>query len=411
MAVYTYSYQNGCHVHSFRERISNMRQPSLEFISQIPNDQLQAIFEAFIERRMERFRRRPQKTLARATALQTAKFRESTKEVYRTQFFKVVNNLHALRGKTLLNCDVDDLRVAICLDGGGGGINRSKERSPAVDGDKIKELPLNVFALTARNGELAKTGNRLSGTASRYVSLFIDVFDSMIADQLRNNNPARLINDDAEPNLEHTSFFPIEQEKQFLVALQKHATIKSDWMRRRDRALFIVMLGAGLRPSEAVTLRISDLIWHNSSSEAAAQISIHVRSVNGIHDARSVPLEMWACPHVYRWAAERHNIRAKYLLEHQPNDLLFPQWASREPLDTNTVYCSMQTVIKLFPASEVAALAHIKGPNTLRNTFIVRALNRGESHGSLIEKVGLREIKALRRYVVMPYCPKVEKAA
>ena len=66
---------------------------------------------------------------------------------------------------------------------------------------------------------------------------------------------------------------------------------------------------------------------------------------------------------------------------------------------------------KLFPASEVAALAHIKGPNALRNTFIVRALNRGESHGSLIEKVGLREIKALRRYVTMPYCQKVEKAA
>lgn len=391
-----------------------MRQPTLDFIPQLSDGQLEAIFKAFIDRRIERFRKRPQKTLAKAIELRTTKFRDSTLEVYRTQFYKVVNNLHALRGKTLLDCGVDDLRVAICLEGGGGGFNRVKERPPAVDGDRVKELPLSVFELTPANDESAevqRSGTKLSSTDVRYISLFADVFDSMILDQLRVNNPARMLDGEAEPNYEYTSFFTVEQEKQFLVALQTYANVTTDWMRRRDRALFLIMLGAGLRPSEAVALRIGDLIWHNTASESTARMSIHIRSVNGIHEPRTVSLEAWACPHIYQWAAERSMVTAKYVMGHQPSDLLFPQYACRERLDTNTVYCSLRNVIELFPKTDVAVIANIKGPNTLRNTFIVRAIHRGESHDSLIKKVGLLDTKALRRYVAMPYCQKVEKAA
>ena len=55
-----------------------MRQPTLDFIPQLSDDQLEAIFKAFIDRRIERFRKRPQKTLAKAIELRTTKFRDST---------------------------------------------------------------------------------------------------------------------------------------------------------------------------------------------------------------------------------------------------------------------------------------------------------------------------------------------
>ena len=391
-----------------------MRQASLEFVDQLPETQLKAIFNAFIKRRVERFRKRPQKTRAQAAAVSTANFRDSTTDVYKTQFYKVVNNLHALRGKTLLDCDVDDFYVAICQEGGGGGFNRTKDKTHAVDGYHVKEWPMNVHDRMSANDEDAvpkKSDIILSTTISRYVSLFADVFESMVIDKLRHNNPAKLLRAAAEPYSEFTSFFPAEQEQQFMVALQKYTDATTDWMRRRDRALFVIMLGAGLRPSEAVALTIGDLIWHNAELASTARISVRVPSFNGIYEPRSVALEPWACPHLFQWAAERKDIMANYGLGHHPKDLLFPQWGRVEPLDTNTVYCSMQTVIKLFLASEVAALAHIKGPNTLRNTYIARALHRVESHSSIIEKVGLRDTKALRRYLALRYCQSDEKAA
>ena len=304
-----------------------------------------------------------------------------------------------LRSKTLLDCDVDDFYVAICQEGGGGGFNRTKDKTPTV------------MSANDEDAVPKKSDIILSTTISRYVSLFADVFESMVIDKLRHNNPAKLLRAAAEPYSEFTSFFPAEQEQQFMVALQKYTDATTDWMRRRDRALFVIMLGAGLRPSEAVALTIGDLIWHNAELASTARISVRVQSFNGIYEPRSVTLEPWACPHLFQWAAERKDIMANYGLGHQPKDLLFPQWGRVERLDTNTVYCSMQTVIKLFPGSEVAALAHIKGPNTLRNTYIARALHRVESHSSIIEKVGLRDTKALRRYLALRYCQSDEKAA
>lgn len=158
------------------------------------------------------------------------------------------------------------------------------------------------------------------------------------------------------------------------------------WKKRRDNAMLAMMLGAGLKVSEAVALRLDDIGRKDSKGE----IWIRVRNPasHSSNNAHTTVLRQFAIPYVQPWIEERkrHNI---------PDKLLFPATLKAgEALNKATVYRHVK-------ASMQAAGLEVErmGGRTLRNSFAVRELRENpiETVGGFL---GHFERRSTEKYVV-----------
>lgn len=145
----------------------------------------------------------------------------------------------------------------------------------------------------------------------------------------------------------------------------------------RNRALFELMLSAGLRVSEAVSLKPGDIDWRAGT--------VRVNNGKGGRD-RVVPVDSTTLAHLQTWASKRaelgFNGRQPFLVGIRTG----------RGMTTRNAYAIV---------SKQAALAGIEktvGPHCLRHTFATRLLDEGFSIREVQELLGHSDVSTTMIY-------------
>jgi len=197
----------------------------------------------------------------------------------------------------------------------------------------------------------------------------------------------------------------IDETARFIAALPpetvsyRGAKPDAGWKHRRDRALQMTLLGAGLTVHEAVHLQ-----WSQYNLDAATEadgMQIQIRRGNFEH---TTLLQAFAVPYLRVWDAERRKmaIHGPYAFPSHFDDKnsLFGE---RKPLDVVSVY---RQIANTFRRAGIERI-HVGGRN-LRNTFAVRLLEQGISREELQESLGLALSRSVDRYVDVTSKPKMK---
>ena len=154
------------------------------------------------------------------------------------------------------------------------------------------------------------------------------------------------------------------EQTAFMAALpgaSESAPAQASWKRRRDRAMQALMLGAGLKVSEVLALRINQVGMRDAAG--SVPIALDSGAANHVTRAHRTQLRPFAAVEVLAWVASRK-------AECKHSQLLFPTTPdSNLLLHPATVYRQVKATF------ERAGIDPKRwGGRTLRNTFAVREL-------------------------------------
>jgi integrase len=232
-----------------------------------------------------------------------------------------------------------------------------------------KEQGISLFEVKEPSIEQFLDSRRLSPeTRHRYLLLFTALFEHLA--QLKaessslapsvNDNPARtLLLEREAPSREDPDFLNESEVQRFVEALP----LGTNWKRVRDRAMALLVLGAGLRSSEVLSMKISDL-------------QLKSGEINGVwvrahkpRAARQVPIQHWVIPELAAWlqardvltsdAAPKIRGRAQRLV----GDLLFPANLACATLQPATLFRLVKTAL-----DQASIVKRYEGPTLLRNS-------------------------------------------
>lgn len=156
------------------------------------------------------------------------------------------------------------------------------------------------------------------------------------------------------------------QQQAFMLALPTSPTgtnqiTPASWKRRRDRAMQALMLGAGLKVSEVLSLRIDQV--GQPDGNGSVPITLDSGAANSVTRPHRTQLRPFAAAEVLSWLSSR--------MREQPcSKLLFPASPdSNRTLDPATVYRQVKATF-----ARAGIDPQRWGGRTLRNTFAVREL-------------------------------------
>ena len=178
-----------------------------------------------------------------------------------------------------------------------------------------------------------------------------------------------------------------EQEAFFraLPQIKPTANPSAQWKTRRDRALQAVMLAAGLKVSEAVSLRKDQL--GQVDANGSLPIQLDAGAANRVTRPHRTYLRPIGVREVLDWLAQRHN-------DGDSSKLLFP--AAR---GTNTLLDPATAYRKVKATFERAGIDPSRwGGRTLRNSFAVRELHETGSVELVSELMGHRLLRSTQDY-------------
>lgn len=154
------------------------------------------------------------------------------------------------------------------------------------------------------------------------------------------------------------------------------------WTKRRDRAMLAIMLGAGLKVSEARTLRVADV----GKTDLDGSVPVRFAAKNGGKERETV-LRPFAVRHVQPWIAERRKLDIQ-------STLLFPSsLGSTAPLHKATVYRHVKATLE-----RAGIDVERRGGRTLRNSFAVRELQNGAPLELVKQYMGHHELRSTQPY-------------
>jgi integrase/recombinase XerD len=159
----------------------------------------------------------------------------------------------------------------------------------------------------------------------------------------------------------------------------------SGWKRRRDRAMQAMMLGAGLKVSEAVGLYTRNV--GETDSTGSVPVSVSPASAGGTVRPHQTQLRPFAVPEVLAWLRERRALRI-------PGELLFPATLDGGRLNKATVYRQVKATF-----ARAGIEISRQGGRTLRNTFAASELKAGESIELVGEFMGHRRRRSTEHYI------------
>lgn len=151
------------------------------------------------------------------------------------------------------------------------------------------------------------------------------------------------------------------------------------WKRRRDHAMQATMLFSGLRVTEAIGLRLSEI---DDSFNGALRDTVIVLKITpeGKHDTshdHETVLRSYGAVALRRWLAER-------LVLGVDGELVFPADLSGKPMTRLTVYRQVRATFE-----RAGIVVDRSGGRTLRNTFAVEELRFGGNTAELQQFLGL----------------------
>lgn len=183
-----------------------------------------------------------------------------------------------------------------------------------------------------------------------------------------------------------------DEISRFLAALPRQSVkyprggLFNGWKRRRDRAMQLTMLFAGVTVSEVVGLQMSE-IDRQPRLDGTLPIRITPMDKHETSVAHETYLKPTAVAEVLDWLTEREGMKV-------PGTLAYPASPDGEPLNKATVY---RQVRKTFERAGINP--DRRGGRTLRNTFAVSALQEGMDRHDLQEILGLAEDRSTEPYV------------
>jgi site-specific recombinase XerD len=149
-----------------------------------------------------------------------------------------------------------------------------------------------------------------------------------------------------------------------------------NWKLRRDRAMQLVMLFAGLRVAEAIGLTLEE-VGRVPEPDGSLLISIEPANKHLTSYEHQTLLRPGAVADVLRWVIERETMVV-------PGRLVFPANAYGAQLDQATVYRQVAATFR-----RAGIVLPRTGGRTLRNTFASQELKNGMTTSDLRKLLGL----------------------
>ena len=180
------------------------------------------------------------------------------------------------------------------------------------------------------------------------------------------------------------------QREAFLVALPVRVAVNpyddetAGWKQRRDRAIQVMMLGAGLKVSEVIGIYTINV--GQKESTGSIPITISPGFAGGVVRWHRTQLRPFAVPEVVQWLRERNALKI-------PGPLLFPATLQGKSLNKATVYRQTKATFE-----RAGITVPRLGGRTLRNSFAHQELEAGESLELVGEFLGHRLRKSTQTY-------------
>lgn len=202
-----------------------------------------------------------------------------------------------------------------------------------------------------------------------------------------NPNPAKIASLDARnrPDSRGKDEPSDMLDPQKVEAFLKNLPNPENWKRARDRAMLSMLIGAGLKTSELLSLRVENI--GKIQQNGFVPVTISAASVEGTSRWHQTQLRPFAVQNLMSWLEIRESMSFM-------SDILFPANLSGAKLNEATLY---RAVKKVFKASHIDVKRF--GGRTLRNTFAVTELKSGTAHHRVKEYLGLNEDKSLNIYL------------
>jgi len=232
-----------------------------------------------------------------------------------------------------------------------------------------KEQGISLFETKEPAIEQFLDARRLSPeTRHRYLLLFTTLFEHLAQLNAEGsslalskiNNPARtLLLEREAPSREDPDFLNESEVQRFVEALP----LGTNWKRLRDRAMALLVLGAGLRSSEVLSMKVSDLRLKSGEIEGVWVRAHKPRS------ARQVPIQLWAAPELATWLQARDVLTSDAALKIRGRahrlvgDLLFPANMAGAQLQPATLFRLVKTAL-----DQAGIVKRYEGPTLLRNS-------------------------------------------
>lgn len=243
------------------------------------------------------------------------------------------------------------------------------------------QLELFLISLPGRNGALANIGTR-----QRYLKLLQPTFREIVRRGLRTDSPCGLL---LAYNVREEDQTPVgfgdTEDQRFIDALM--ASPVHDWKDLRDQAMIALTIGSGMYSNEVLTLSVPDLRIYTENPHVV------VIGHGGI-STRRVPIAEYAIAPLKAWM--------QYRMELEPiKDE--PVFVSRKASATGERRLSVATFYRLVQAridKEGATIYTMrgKGPQVLRNAFLMRQLADGKALEDVQRWAGHTEIKSTLRF-------------
>ncbi|MFJ3318593.1 tyrosine-type recombinase/integrase [Herbaspirillum huttiense] len=158
------------------------------------------------------------------------------------------------------------------------------------------------------------------------------------------------------------------------------------WETRRNRALIAVLIGAGLKVSEAASLKLRSM--KPKRVDGKIEIDLEIWDGTGTGMKHTAVIEQFAVPEIETWLRELGRMDL-------PSDLVFPGTIdTADELSKPTIYRLITKTLDLAGINT----AH-SGGRTLRNTYAAQQLVSTNDIGKVGEKLGHRERRATEMYL------------
>lgn len=271
----------------------------------------------------------------------------------------------------------------------------------------LKGLQVTVPNATPEHiARFIESKERTLGVRQRYLRMLERIHEHMKARGIVSFNAASQVAPLLQTTPTHarkpelpTAFVSKDAQSESVGPLLRNMLLSADWRCVRDATMAAILLGAGLKVYELSAMRTSWLTGNYPD------FFIEVPNI-GVSRPHRVPLSLLAADCVQVWLSCRAklgmvqpllfvNSLVEGRLDYVPS---VPSGSGGKKqsvgLDKSTIYRRIKAILQ----SAGIEAAHMGG-RTLRNTYAVGELSKGQSHALVEERLGLRESKSLDRYL------------
>lgn len=207
---------------------------------------------------------------------------------------------------------------------------------------------------------------------ARWISSIKSFFKYLMEEEVRNDNPAALL-EGPKLGLYLPDTLSFEDVERIIKAIDLNTDLG-----KRNQCLIEVLYGCGLRVSELIDLKISNINFKES----------YIRVAGKGNKNRFVPLATYTCSMIKDYIT---NVRTKYKINKRCEDILF----------LNSRGSAMSRVIVFIIIKELTEKARINrkiSPHTFRHSFATHLLQNGADLRYIQEMLGHSSITTTEIY-------------